>query len=407
MAIIVTPQKNTGADFGDELSNMFKQQMQANLNMSMQMKSHELMQHLADVQREKDVARNTQALIAYGVDPQKAYMAAQGQPEFGKAVFKNQLEEPYNQAAAKAWGSITGGATQATGDQSAVAGTAPQQPGAMAEPTGGMKLQPPSFEGMRKDDIESLGKQYINMQQHADVMHEQELNRRQKESHFNSQQTEAKHQESAKYMEKVYGDAREIPKRLLQYDKLEELSRGGNLPSPEWSNAAQKLSSSVFGVALNFNSLMNPESEEYNKTLQEFLTGLKTVFGGKISNAEMQAYMRKFPQLVNTPEGRLRILRDLQIFSEMDLEKAKLAMQMEKENNYLRPRGFENRVEERFNKELFPQFKEEFLVPFEDIKDLPDPRSIEEDEIIEDRSTGNNWVIRHGRYVPYKKKGAK
>ena len=398
----VPPRKNAGASFADELSGIFKQQLQNNLALSTQMKSHELMQHMADVQREKEVTRNAQALMAYGVDPQQAYLTAQGSPDFSKALFKNKLEEPYNLAAAKNWQGLTGqGAEQQPGQPAEM-----HEPGMAGEPAR-RQLQPPSFEGMRKDDIETLGKQYIDMQQHSDAMHQQELNRRQKESHFNVQQNEAKHQESAKFMEKMHADAAELPKQLMQYDKLEELSRGGKLPSPEWTNFAEKLSRSTFGAMFNFNSLMNPESEEYNKTIQEFLTGLKQVFGGKISNSEMQAYMRKFPQLVNTPEGRLRILRDLQIFSEMNLEKSKLAMQMEKENNYLRPRGFESMVDERFAKDIIPQYKEEFLVPFEDIKDLPDPRTIEPDEIIEDTATGKSWVIRHGRYIPYKAKGRK
>ena len=102
MATIITPQTSPGADFGKQLTNMFNQQLQANLNMSMQMKSQELMQHMADVQREKEAARNAQALRARGIPEDLAMLYANADKTYGTQMFKEMGQKELRAGSARA-----------------------------------------------------------------------------------------------------------------------------------------------------------------------------------------------------------------------------------------------------------------------------------------------------------------
>lgn len=58
-------------------------------------------------------------------------------------------------------------------------------------------------------------------------------------------------------------------------------------------------------------ALKNPESEQYQKLEKFFLRNLKTIFGGRITQAEMYNYMDAIPTLMNTKEGRDLIYNDM------------------------------------------------------------------------------------------------
>lgn len=62
---------------------------------------------------------------------------------------------------------------------------------------------------------------------------------------------------------------------------------------------------------------LSPEAQEALKILTGQIKGLNQTFRGRILEAEIKYYMRTWPELLNTREGKLKILRDIQLMHEV------------------------------------------------------------------------------------------
>ena len=63
---------------------------------------------------------------------------------------------------------------------------------------------------------------------------------------------------------------------------------------------------------------VSPEVQEWVKTIARFQNRAKDSFGARVTNFDLVSYMKQFPGLLNTREGRDRILRMMDINYEMD-----------------------------------------------------------------------------------------
>lgn len=72
-----------------------------------------------------------------------------------------------------------------------------------------------------------------------------------------------------------------------------------------------------YGVAqvLGFKS---PWAQEWSKVIARFQNRAKDAFGSRVTNFDLQSYMKQFPDLLNTQEGRQRILDMMDINFKLD-----------------------------------------------------------------------------------------
>lgn len=61
-----------------------------------------------------------------------------------------------------------------------------------------------------------------------------------------------------------------------------------------------------------------PEVQEFRKLISQFQNRAKDAFGSRVTNFDLQSYMQQFPGLLNTYEGRKRILRMMDINWNLD-----------------------------------------------------------------------------------------
>ncbi len=87
-------------------------------------------------------------------------------------------------------------------------------------------------------------------------------------------------------------------------NNMERLNATEDLGSPAMH---QFLHSMGYSTGL----LDNPSAEEYEKFSQQFMNDISSVFPGRILDKELQSYAKQIPTLLNTSEGRTRILKDL------------------------------------------------------------------------------------------------
>jgi len=64
--------------------------------------------------------------------------------------------------------------------------------------------------------------------------------------------------------------------------------------------------------------LVNKETQEYSKIFSRFQNRAKDTFGSRVTNFDLQSYMKQFPGLLNTQEGREGIFSLMRINLELD-----------------------------------------------------------------------------------------
>lgn len=103
----------------------------------------------------------------------------------------------------------------------------------------------------------------------------------------------------------------------LDIKKLSQLNKSGKLPEgmgriiidPETGEI--RPSAQLAGLA-------SPETQEYVKIFSRFQNRAKDAFGSRVTNFDLASYMKQFPGLLNTAEGRERILRMMSINNDLD-----------------------------------------------------------------------------------------
>lgn len=96
------------------------------------------------------------------------------------------------------------------------------------------------------------------------------------------------------------------------FDRLDRLNQSGKLP-PGWATALFTHEGDLRPVAA---ANLSPEAQEFVKIVQNQLKGIKGTLGAQISGFEVIQYLKTFPGLLNSPEGRTQILRNLRLANE-------------------------------------------------------------------------------------------
>jgi hypothetical protein len=88
------------------------------------------------------------------------------------------------------------------------------------------------------------------------------------------------------------------------------------------------------------------ETQAFEKYSAEFIKGAKGIFGSRITDADLNQFMKMVPTLMNTNEGKLAVLRNIQLVNEATLVKGKIRDKIVKENGGRRPYNLEDMVED-------------------------------------------------------------
>lgn len=65
-------------------------------------------------------------------------------------------------------------------------------------------------------------------------------------------------------------------------------------------------------------ALLSPEAQEAIKLIIDSTSNIKDTYGSRVTNFDLQTYLKKLPSLLNTSEGKSRVLRDLQIMNQLN-----------------------------------------------------------------------------------------
>lgn len=95
------------------------------------------------------------------------------------------------------------------------------------------------------------------------------------------------------------------------------------------------------------------DTEEFEKLSADFIRDAKAIFGGRITDADLNAFFQSVPTLNQTAQGRLKIIKNLKAFNEAALAESQALEEVIKENSGERPADLrflvQKRVEEKLN----------------------------------------------------------
>lgn len=104
---------------------------------------------------------------------------------------------------------------------------------------------------------------------------------------------------------------------LLGTKKLQKLNESKELPQGLERWIINPKSGEVYGLA-QLAQKSPTAAQEWVKEIARFGNRAKDAFGSRVTNFDLYQYMKQFPSLLNTPEGRKNILQMMEINYELD-----------------------------------------------------------------------------------------
>lgn len=119
-------------------------------------------------------------------------------------------------------------------------------------------------------------------------------------------------------------------------------------------------------AGLDIPSLIGAPSEEYNKIAANFVRNAKSMFGSRLTDADLNQFLKTVPSLSNSPEGRKRINSNLKKIARLDIEYADTYRDIVKSNKGTIPFDLEEQLDDKMDKKrevIYQQFKKDLHKP--------------------------------------------
>ena len=286
---------------------------------------------LQEMMQQRQRSQTSKGLAALpGITQERANALASLDPQVLREVIKRELSAPSEQMFAQSLSSLLGG------EPMSPSGSSLQQLGQGSGAQGqGMNI-PAGLKPQQALQLAQLGVQQKNL-----------ASKEARAEQF------AVDKETAPYYKDVLKQgsaARNNEKRL---NRMDELIKTGKLTNPTFASGLKTLSKGIFGFGIDLQSLMNPESQEFEKLSNDFVREAKEIFGGgRLTDADLSQFMRIVPTLSLSNEGKARIMDNMRQLNKASELKEKALKQIIKENGGKRPRNLEILVEERVQPEI-------------------------------------------------------
>lgn len=158
--------------------------------------------------------------------------------------------------------------------------------------------------------------------------------------------------------------AREDDRRL---GKMRTLIARDNLTNPAWHSFLNTAEHGIFGFGINLHALESADAQEFDKLSKEFLKNAKNIFGARLTDNDVNTFMKMVPTLSQSKNGKLAVINNMELYNQGIHIRADAAKQVLKENGGKLPFDFETRVDELAGPKL-DQLAERFISPPEDKK---------------------------------------
>ena len=157
-----------------------------------------------------------------------------------------------------------------------------------------------------------------------------------------------------KSTQKDYDTIKDKYKGAIENDwrlnKLEALVKKGNLDKPVTAALIKAAGLKEFGIDLS--SLMTADSQEFQKISNDFIKNAKSIFGARVTEGEIRLFLQTVPNLMQTDDGKRRIIRNMKLFNQADKLRFKAMNDIVEMNGNKRPKNLMSLVEKKVKPQL-------------------------------------------------------
>lgn len=167
------------------------------------------------------------------------------------------------------------------------------------------------------------------------------------------------YKETAGLLHELFEEKKHSRDKLEKLEQFQELTEKGQLDTPGY---IEFLSNS----GLDIPTLMSPDSEQFQKLQAEQLKDIGRTFKGSITNTEIHQYLKTIPSLLQSPEGRKRLIAMQKLEERAKIAYADTASKIISENRGVPPLDLEWAIDQRVGpalERLSIQFRKDLEKP--------------------------------------------
>jgi len=131
----------------------------------------------------------------------------------------------------------------------------------------------------------------------------------------------------------------------MRLDRMETLIDEGNLIPGAFNSFLQK-------VGLDIPALKNPDSQEFEKLSTDMTRNAREIYGNRLTNFEVQTFLKTIPTLSQTTEGQKRVIHNLRLLNEGARLRSRAMNKIIKSNKGIPPFDIAERIEEKISPKL-------------------------------------------------------
>lgn len=346
---------NRASTFGGELGNMAGQNLARSLDSLLQTKLKALQENNPSIDNQQQDSSSVDALNSAAQQPQQA------NPK-GLDVLSMVQKIPEFQEALKSMGSQP----QPQEQQALQKPEAPKTTKPTSFPKNSSKLStkqvdkilnsagPKTPEPVQK--AEEIVEQNPDPIKHAKVVDKQDKKIKELPKLSEKQQLAAD-KETKESFDEISKGARGAKDGNVRLDRMIELIKGGNL---SWPSAASFLDTIAKGIpiplagnlGLDLHFVESKDTHEFRKLTSDFIKGAKDVFGGRVTNLDLESFMKTIPNVTQSDEGKIAVIRNMRLFNSANLARKKAMDEIIELNGGERPRNLSKLIEDRASDQL-------------------------------------------------------
>lgn len=198
---------------------------------------------------------------------------------------------------------------------------------------------------------------------------------------------------SKKTMTDIVNAEKAARDNLATLNRIEELDRTGKV---------QGLTGDILNK-VGLGRFRTAETQELEKLTQSFMSNLKNIFGARPTNFDVQQYLKAVPSLVQSPEGRARVIKNLRVANKAAQIRAEALREILKANKNRVPSNLDLLIEERVGDQLDRLNQELSGSPTgtesQESEQLPDPAQYV-GRRVQDTVTGQILISDGTRWIP-------
>ncbi len=173
------------------------------------------------------------------------------------------------------------------------------------------------------------------------------------------------HQESQAYDDNLSKNTKIAKNQIDTIKTIDKAISSGNIKPKSIANVFKE-----FGPIghLFAKAYTNADQATLNSSIPSLLEGWKEVFGTRLTDADLKLLQDKLPDIGKTPEANRAILNVIKKYGDNTLLRSKIAEEIKEKNNGLRPLGYENKIEKRYDQMTQPV---KIVTPYGKVIEIP------------------------------------